>query len=282
MGGRRHYRDPGEWVELPNATPAIVPGALWEAAQAQLRRNLELSRRAAKRDYLLSGHVFCGGCGRRLHGWWAGKRRYYACPGSRGSYSPERCDAHVVQADGIEAEVWDAVGQIVRQPELIMAEVERLSDHEAMALVENRAAELEVRIRAVRNDEQRLVRLFGYGEIDESFILEETRRFKKERAGLEEEKARLIAQSEDYLNASAMGASIGQLVEAVAANLENAGYDEKRLGLEALQVRVTAGLDGELEIRLAVPIAVTRARSCHSNYLTFRCDHGAPVLVGVR
>jgi len=282
VGSRTHPRDRDDWVALPNATPAIVPEALWEAAQVQLKRNLELSRRAAKRDYLLSGHAFCGRCGRRLRGSFNHNVRYYACMGNHGSYALGRCGASTIRADAVEAEVWEAVGQIVRRPELIMAEVERLSDHEAVMLVENRVSELERKIQAVRNDEQRLVRLFGYGEIDEGFIVEETRRFQKERAAMEEEKARLVSQRQQHLDACAVRASLGQLMERVAANLESAGYNEKRLGLEALQVRVTVEGGGQMEIRLSVPIGLAEAWSCHSNYLTFRCDHGAPVLVGVR
>jgi site-specific DNA recombinase len=274
----RQYRDPEEWVSLPNATPAIVPEALWNTAQAQLRRNLELSRRAAKRDYLLSGYLFCGRCGRRMCGRFMRNTRFYTCLGNR--YVQERCGASAIRAEGMESEVWEAVGEIVRRPELIMAEVERLSDHEAVLLAERRLAEIERKVQAVRNDEKRLVRLFGYNEIDETFIVEETRRFQGERRGLEEERARLLVRRQEHLDAGAVQASIGQLVERVALNLESAGYEEKRLGLAALQVRVT--VEAELEIRLSVPITLASPLSCHSNCLTFRCDHGAPVLVGLR
>jgi hypothetical protein len=282
VGSRTHPRDRDDWVPLPNATPAIVPEALWEAAQVQLKRNLELSRRAAKRDYLLSGHAFCAKCGRRLRGSFNHNVRYYTCIGNRGSYVLGRCGASSIRADAVEAEVWEAVGQIVRRPELIMAEVERLSDHEAVMLVEARANDLERKIQAVRNDEQRLVRLFAYGEIDEVFIVEETRRFQKERAALEAERAKLLIQRQQSLDADVLRASLEQLMQRVAMNLENAGYNEKRLGLEALQVKVTVEGGGQPEIRLSVPIGLAEAWSCQGNYLTFRCDHGAPVLVGVR
>lgn len=57
-----------QWVEIPDATPAIITEDLFSKAQARLVRNKELAPRNARRQYLLSGYVFCKRCGRRYCG----------------------------------------------------------------------------------------------------------------------------------------------------------------------------------------------------------------------
>lgn len=63
---KRLVRKPAEeWVEIPGATPAIISQETFETTRAKLQQNKRLSHRNAKREYLLSGYVFCRRCGRR-------------------------------------------------------------------------------------------------------------------------------------------------------------------------------------------------------------------------
>lgn len=60
---------------VPDAWPAMIPAALWDAAQVTLaRRTLVRDRRGAAARYWVSGLVWCGECGRRA-GVHDGRRR---------------------------------------------------------------------------------------------------------------------------------------------------------------------------------------------------------------
>ena len=57
-----------EWTRLNVPQLALVDQATFGIAANNLKRNKELAQRNAKREYLLSGHFFCGSCGRRMTG----------------------------------------------------------------------------------------------------------------------------------------------------------------------------------------------------------------------
>lgn len=66
-GGKHHIRAKEEWVHI--AIPPIVSKDLFLQAQAQLEKNRAFAMRNTKREYLLSGLLVCGKCGRRYTGW---------------------------------------------------------------------------------------------------------------------------------------------------------------------------------------------------------------------
>ncbi|MCC7452321.1 MAG: recombinase family protein [Anaerolineae bacterium] len=72
MDGRiitRNVRVPqpeSEWVRIP--VPPIVSPEIWAQANAMLERNRETASRNAKRQYLLSGLLYCAQCGRKWIG----------------------------------------------------------------------------------------------------------------------------------------------------------------------------------------------------------------------
>jgi site-specific DNA recombinase len=62
--GRKSKKPDSELISQP--VPAIVSSELWDQAQDALRRNLKWAKRNAHREYLLSGLMRCGFCGRRF------------------------------------------------------------------------------------------------------------------------------------------------------------------------------------------------------------------------
>ncbi|HEV8194042.1 MAG TPA: recombinase family protein [Ktedonobacterales bacterium] len=120
---------PREVVTVP--IPALVSVETWDAAQAQLERNLIWSPRNAKHDYLLRGLITCGLCGHGFIGDARGNRRgqrlplRYVCIARRHprtlyggtAYAQERrCTALPVRAAELEAGIWADVEQALRNP----------------------------------------------------------------------------------------------------------------------------------------------------------------------
>ncbi|MGH7962580.1 MAG: recombinase family protein [Candidatus Binatia bacterium] len=68
---------------ITQTVPAIISPPLWEQAQDALRRNLQWAKRNTQREYLLSGLIQCGFCGKRFQAATIGPRkRYYTCGGT--------------------------------------------------------------------------------------------------------------------------------------------------------------------------------------------------------
>ena len=101
------YKDESEIIRIENAIPAIVSPELWERANASRRLTAKTSTNA-KFPYLLSGLVYCGECGCKMHG---NHRKYgesgyntYKCNKQANKLT---CDSREVRADVLEEFVID-------------------------------------------------------------------------------------------------------------------------------------------------------------------------------
>ena len=104
---------------------SLIDPVLFERAQALLaERGESYGRRMthAHPDYLLTGLITCGHCGRNYVGVAAAGRghryRYYACF-TRQRYGKDACDSERIRADVLEATVLDAVVDCYADPDLI-------------------------------------------------------------------------------------------------------------------------------------------------------------------
>ena len=154
-------RPPAEWI--PISVPAIIDTAVFERAQAQLRRNQELlSGRNTRYFYLLKGLLRCGACGRKFIGLPSHGTRYYRCQGRDRLYGPDRCRVSLLQADRIETFVWETVVGILKDPALLF---EKLIRHhralEAEAVdVQSEVAYLEQSLREIERQEARALEAY--------------------------------------------------------------------------------------------------------------------------
>ena len=114
---------------IEREVPGLVDRETWERAQAQLTRNRQLSKRGAKRDYLLRGLVRCGQCGASFVGAPSarGGGGYYRCNYKTAHLLPapgNRCPAKVVSAEWLEDLVWRDCAEFVRNPGDALAEAQ--------------------------------------------------------------------------------------------------------------------------------------------------------------
>jgi hypothetical protein len=79
---RMRWNPADEWVWSPEPRhEPLITRDLFEAAQAQFDRNKRATRRQRTegRQYLLSGLLHCGVCGRRMQSRWNDGQAYYRC-----------------------------------------------------------------------------------------------------------------------------------------------------------------------------------------------------------
>ncbi len=250
-----------EWIEIPNATPPIIDAVTFDMAQVQLKRNKERAGRNKKQEYLLSDHIKCQRCNRNYWGFvkrivWGKKshpKRYYHCPGKLKRVSPIQCDNHNLNADDVEELIWKEVEQILYHPQLVLAELERRKKESGQEnLLDQELNRTEIRLAALDREQGELLQWALKGFPEET-IVKENEKINHERISLtnrREELHRRIAEAkENQIDAD----GIERFCDLVKNNLKSFGYKEKRLALEALQVKVW--IDGEnISIHGAIPV----------------------------
>lgn len=116
-------RPRSEWIEI--ATPVIISKELFEKAHEQLRRNASLSKRNAKRDYLLTGIIWCLCSHRRYGAVIGGGYAYYHCSEKRHSYPlPATCTQRMVNSQVADMKVWDLVYRLLTSHNLLSEQID--------------------------------------------------------------------------------------------------------------------------------------------------------------
>jgi hypothetical protein len=161
--------------------------------------------------------------------------QYYRCRHVYDKNTSRTCSARYVRGERLEAAVWREVTRVLTDPALVLHEIER-SQH-AQGNVEE-AARLEREVAALRAREQRLLRVYSLGTVDEELVQEELASIHSQHRVLEE---RLAAVRPPLRAVSSSDTALVEQACAVVADwLSRAGEEDRMFALEALQVAVVA------------------------------------------
>ena len=234
--------------EQARPVPALVDRATWEAAQRALTKNRRLSKRNARRDYLLRGLVRCGECG-LSYGGAAKSDTYtvYRCIGDNPA-SPRpgpRCHAGAISCRTLDDAVWAEVRRLADDPVAYLEEAQlqqrararEAADEDA----ERRACAAE--LAGLEPQRQRVLGMYRKGHIPEDSCERQLDEIACEERALRERldqyrlRAEMASAGEAYLAevASAL-ADLVREVEQIEAEDDRAG---KRRLIETLVVGVT-------------------------------------------
>ncbi|GAI86655.1 unnamed protein product, partial [marine sediment metagenome] len=251
-----------EWVEIPGATPAIISQETFDLAQAKLGQNKNLFRRNTKREYFLRGYVFCSYCGRRYRAKSVKPKKgenvnyvpYYQCPGGDRIVSPTRCQNRRWNANRLEKLVWEQIESLLTKPEVVLAGLKtRIDDTNEVNHLDQEVGQVNRRLEALDKEQEQLLQWALKGFPEET-VIAENKRINGQRAILEQRKGELETRIEQAKQTEANMESIERFCDLVRQNLGDFTFEDKRLALEALQIRVR--LDGNnINIEGAIPIA---------------------------
>jgi site-specific DNA recombinase len=250
-----------DWVSIPGATPPIIDSNVFEAAQAQLKRNRERSKRNMKQEYLLSGHMKCRKCGRNYWGFlkriiWGKKvhpHKYYRCAGKLRMVAPIQCTNHNLNADKLEKLVWAEIERLLQNPAFILSEVERRrAEGRLDGFLQDEYAQVTQRLSELDRQQQELLQWALKGFPSDT-VARENEKINKQRVDLRKLEAELKEKLERAKQSDIEVAGLEQFCDLARANLKNFGYEEKRLALDALQVVVWVDED-TVTITGAIPI----------------------------
>lgn len=259
-----------QWKLLPDVTPPIVSKELFEQAQKALQRSRELRPGKALHQYLLTGYAFCGHCNSPLVGsCLRGGYRYYHCRGTYPTATRERiCSAHYIRAGQLEEIVWQKVREVLENPQVIAAELRRQAEAYRTSggcdlPIDKEIATLRRKVRGYDSQKSRLIKLFRHDEISEDSILDELNQLERDRQVDEEKLANLIRAKEQLAKIAKAEVKLNEFCERVRQNLSQCTFADKRLALEALDIKVIATPE-QIEIRGAIPMGVTSMPSSDS------------------
>lgn len=238
-----------EWVELKGATPALVSEDLFNQVQEKLKRNKELALRNTKKEYLLSGYVFCGNCGRRFSARSRGKYSYYSCP---------KCRNRNMNSDYLESSIWSSVKEALSKPEAVLTGVEMMRN-EAISenLCQKELDGIVVKLRHMTKEKDRTWKAFEITG-DEAKFTCEIKSITLKMGEFERRKAELENKIEQIGKVEINMESIKKYCELARNNIGSLSFSEKRLVLESLGARVIVSKE-DVTLQGMIPIVSSQS-----------------------
>lgn len=117
---RHSYKSEDEIIKVENAFPAIITKEGYKEAMARMKSQARgKASGRARREYMLSGKVFCGECGRTMNGETRPRRgvdyAYYVCP----NHKIHQCENKGVRADKLESAVIEQLNKTYFTPDIV-------------------------------------------------------------------------------------------------------------------------------------------------------------------
>jgi flagellar motility protein MotE (MotC chaperone) len=113
-----------------------IPRGLVDLARERIKDNISPAKVTSRFWELSGGIIYCGSCGKRLDSQRTrkssgdGYNHYYRCR-TRARYGPESCSLNGMRrADDIEALVWRFVSDMIKDPEQLREDLERVVEQE--------------------------------------------------------------------------------------------------------------------------------------------------------
>ncbi len=179
---------------------------------------------------------------------------YYECPGFDRIVSPTRCQNCRWNANRLEELVWQQIEALLTRPEVVLTSLKtRVDDAKEASHLEGEMADVNRRLKSLDKEQQQLLQWALKGFPEET-VVAENKRINEQRDMLKQRKSELETRIEQAKQTEVNMEGIERFCELVRQNLGDFTFDNKRLALEALQIKVW--VDGNnVEIEGAIPIA---------------------------
>lgn len=187
-----HAKNMENAVIVEGAIPPIIDKDLWDRVQSKIRtRKGAGGRYSAKREYLLTGKVFCGDCGASMvvMGSKGSGYQYYECNNKRRTHS---CSMKNIRTEWLERTVAASVKNMLSDQQNIEALIEVARDQERQITTEydNRRAALAARYTKVSKQIDNGLNALLSG-VDSPSLKEKIRCLEEEKQEIERESAEL-------------------------------------------------------------------------------------------
>lgn len=288
-GTTARLRPPSEQIPLPAGTvEPLIDEATFAAVQARLAANKQQAARnnRAPADTLLrGGYLRCGTCGRTMIVHRTRSRKGECIKYRCASSSELRGCGHTIAAHLIDQAAWQRVEQLLTQPELIAAELERMRGSDPSA--DDLAAVERSLTQAVRQQRNLIEQLANVSGAAATLITDKINALEAQRDQLNAERESIFARSRSWAEAQERLTDLQAWCRTAAANLGTMTYQERRTALDGLGVEATVWPTGHAhryEIRASIPLEAASAQvvcstsrcTTHNSVLFVWTDRDAP------
>jgi len=246
-----------QWIEIP--VPALIDEDTFALAQERLVNNKKHAARRTIEPSILQGLVHCRHCGYALYRTstrsTARKIPYYRCLGSDAwRYEGKaRCDQRPIRLDLLEQTVWTSLVQLLEDPTLIQAELNRRLDAARNANpAKRREKELTRELEQASKKIERL--LTAYQE--DLLSLDELRRrmpeLRRREQNIQAELDALHAQVADQAACLRLAQSMSSFLENLRSNVRTLDIRDRQRITRLLVKEVVVG-DNTITIRHSIP-----------------------------
>ncbi|MFA4836150.1 MAG: recombinase zinc beta ribbon domain-containing protein [Dehalococcoidia bacterium] len=249
--------------QIPVVVPSIISRELFEKTQKRLEENQRLAKRNTKREYLLSG-LLKHSCGSAMGGkTYYGDDPYYICYKTlkfkapiNEQGEPQTCSCKAVHTKQLEEVVWKTVTDLLNQPELMVKELERLTQPNSVTreTLEEELAQVRKRLEDIPKEERRLVEGYRRGMYADFMMREEMERIKGERAAAEERQHELERQIGHLVKAISYRGQVEEVAKRLTSGLDTMDFNERRELLRLLVDEIIYHDDGRVIIKTIIPL----------------------------
>jgi site-specific DNA recombinase len=168
---------------------------------------------------------------------------------------PQPCTCKWVKGSLLEAAVWDTIANLLKQPELLIKELEHIAkpDSSTRETLEVELAQVRKRLSELPNEERRLIEGYRKGYYPDFMMKEETDRLRRDSFEAEKRLHELEMQIGRLDKALKYKKQIGNLTRRLSQGLENMTFTEKRELLRLLVDEIIYE-DGNLRIKTIIPL----------------------------
>ncbi len=155
----------------------------------------------------------------------------------------------------METAVWDTVTGLLRHPDLLMQELERLTqpDSATREALEEELAQVGKRLEELPKEESRLVEGYRKGFYDDFMMREEMEQVRSEQTSAEERRRELERQLAHLDRALSYKGQVEQLASRLSEGLDQMGFVERRELLRLLVDEVVYD-EGQVTIKTIIPL----------------------------
>ena len=180
--------------------------------------------------------------------------------------SPTKCRNRRWNANRLEELVWQQIETLLIQPEVVLSGLKtRMDEAKDASYNERELLDIDRRFKSLDKEQQQLLQWALKGFPEET-VVAENKRINGQRDLLKQRKSELDARLEQARETEVNMESIERFCEVVRQNLGEFAFENKRLALEALSIKVWVE-DNKLEIEGAIPISGEDIQS-----ITSRCS----------
>ena len=255
--------------------PPLISEETFNKVQELLKKRRVYGDGNRKYDYLLLDYLYCGICKRRMTARTRNSTKktggrvygpyfeqYYYCFGRD---LKKECGMRWIRANRIDSLVWGKIKSYIKDPTLIKQVVEENYGKRQgkSASLRRELVKIANKIERIELEDDKIVRLYRKGIIDEDRLRSQMQEIKVEKQTLNQQKREIELQMENEEYLKIRLDTLEKFIEKVRSNIDGLAFEGKRKIIDLLVDKIFIKENGKIQLDMVIPdLSQTKAPSC--------------------